>query len=604
MKLEKILKCKKWIEVVGSTNILTDYQVYEITKLEDLITNYNLIMMVANFVKYDLTDFEYRFHEIIKTPCAQSHGIYCLRYGDIEGNTRWDSYLVKLKNRPKTKPRDNIFISKPWSDALGSDYYVSDELRSEILSIFDNHENVINTYIIDFIKFGIFDNFLDRYDELIQNPMRKDKEFMILKYGGIEGPIRYKRSAKREGISKIVDSKYFIDEFGDDYILSDTVIVEIEQVIEFVKDHNHVRLIVTFIKYNLDNYLWRFKKILENPNSTSKSQHILRYGEDEGTKRFNDFCSHASLIHSKDHYIEKHGELEGAKIFDDIQKKKLVNIGGFIERDGKELGTKKYKDFCKRNEGNWSKERQIELHGFEIGEKKYDHLKDHVKYSSSLQGYIDKHGQDDGSKLWNKRMDKMHYNTSRHGYIDKYGEVEGLKIMREMKDNTSLDAFIRVHGEDDGPIKYNEWVDKVSKFPGYSQLAQSLFFKISSQINYMDIDVLFACNPHEFHLYNSEIKRRYLYDFTIPSLNYCIEFNGDLWHGNPTIYESTDNPNPFYPNLTSQDIWDKDEIKNQFIKDQGYQLKIIWEKDFHTRTEEIISECVSEITKLYTERQP
>jgi G:T-mismatch repair DNA endonuclease (very short patch repair protein) len=71
----------------------------------------------------------------------------------------------------------------------------------------------------------------------------------------------------------------------------------------------------------------------------------------------------------------------------------------------------------------------------------------------------------------------------------------------------------------------------------------------------------------------------YKYDLVIPELKLCIEYNGDLFHANPLIFESEDKPNPFNQNITSNDIWKKDKIKLDLIKSKGYKVLVIWSSD-------------------------
>ena len=42
--------------------------------------------------------------------------------------------------------------------------------------------------------------------------------------------------------------------------------------------------------------------------------------------------------------------------------------------------------------------------------------------------------------------------------------------------------------------------------------------------------------------------------------------------------------------IMAEEIWKKDEIKNSFIKNNGYKLLIIWEKDLIEKGSEVIIE--------------
>ena len=67
-------------------------------------------------------------------------------------------------------------------------------------------------------------------------------------------------------------------------------------------------------------------------------------------------------------------------------------------------------------------------------------------------------------------------------------------------------------------------------------------------------------------------------DVFIPSLNLIIEYNGDYWHCNPKKYD------PDYFNQkkqkTAKELWEYDKNKIDLIKENGYNLEIVWESDF------------------------
>ena len=76
---------------------------------------------------------------------------------------------------------------------------------------------------------------------------------------------------------------------------------------------------------------------------------------------------------------------------------------------------------------------------------------------------------------------------------------------------------------------------------------------------------------------NREVKiGKYFVDGLIE--NNVYEFFGDYFHANPNIY-SADKKIVGY---TAQKKWEKDKIRAEFIKSQGYNFHIIWESDWNT----------------------
>jgi len=488
-------------------------------------------------------------------------------------------------------------------------------------------------YFIESIKYNILLT-LDRYEKLIKFSYSKTLETFKFRFGEIEGTKKYNKrmelANKYIGIDIILKSKYYKEIVNSNYIISDSVKTELEDVINLVNDHYKIKIICYFINYNLSNFKYRLTEIMKNPKSISEKNFILRYGEKEGKIRYKNNLKTLRESNSADGYISKFGEEDGQRIFNEIQNKKKMTLEMCVTRHGKDKGQEVWDHFCNRNKGNWSLERQIELHGKKKGRSNYCNIKTHVKHTSSLEGYIEKHGEELGKKIWFRRMRNMWYNSSTDAYIKKYGLVDGFKIMKEKKDNTSLPSFIHRYGEIEGNERYDQFIKKIKrsltveyfidqygeingfkKFLNrkeklqhnnvnyYSKISQVLFDHINNNLNISSqFKIFYQNNNKEFMVYCKYIKRVFFYDFVIPSLKYCIEFNGDIWHANPSIYKPDDKPNPFNQDVAAEEIWERDQYKINFLESQGYTAKVIWEKDYHHNKGEIIQECVNEINKL------
>lgn len=108
-------------------------------------------------------------------------------------------------------------------------------------------------------------------------------------------------------------------------------------------------------------------------------------------------------------------------------------------------------------------------------------------------------------------------------------------------------------------------------------------------------NVINCCKSKSMFLYgNSELKLKtpnyyHMYDLTNTKTKRIIEFNGDFWHCNPSIYSS----DYFHKKkkMHAIDIWDRDNQKIEFAKSQGYEVMVIWEKDFKSNPEDVIKKC-------------
>jgi G:T-mismatch repair DNA endonuclease (very short patch repair protein) len=83
------------------------------------------------------------------------------------------------------------------------------------------------------------------------------------------------------------------------------------------------------------------------------------------------------------------------------------------------------------------------------------------------------------------------------------------------------------------------------------------------------------------------------YDLFIKDKNTLIEYNGDYWHCNPSIYKS-DYLNK-KKNLYAHEIWAHDKKKLELAEKKGYKLFIIWEKDFMFNKENEINKIINNL---------
>jgi hypothetical protein len=311
----------------------------------------------------------------------------------------------------------------------------------------------------------------------------------------------------------------------------------------------------------------------------------------------------------------KYGEKLGEHVYREVNSKKTNNLESFIKRYGEIEGMKKYQIFCNKNIGNKTIERFIELYGTEEGVIKFQELRNKEKIKFTLKRFIDKHGKKKGELFFKERLKKLHYGNSKECYIKKYGEIEGLRLFKESKDNTSLssyikrygeiegisryntfiekckrnntlDAYIEKYGKDEGVIRYDKWVNTSALgISSYSPVSQELFEIIDNK----EDNIYYAKKNKEFGRYSEN--GYYFYDYVDLNRKKIIEFNGDIFHGNPFIFKKEDRPNPFDKKITCEDIWKYDEKKINFIKNEGFEVLTIWERDYRINKDEIVKKC-------------
>lgn len=213
----------------------------------------------------------------------------------------------------------------------------------------------------------------------------------------------------------------------------------------------------------------------------------------------------------------------------------------------------------------------------------------------TLENMIKKHGKEEGTRVYNEYKEKQRYKKSKQRYIDEFGEEQGLKIFNEInkKKVQSLENFQRKYGKEEGLKRYRSFVEKHRK--GFSNIASNLFAQIESSVNNGRISFLYL--PKNSELLLEKIGGFYRYDFCIPELKFIIEFNGDIFHGNPELFNESDRPNPFNRTLTAKQMWLYDKEKLDLAKSKGFDVMTIWERDYRNEPETITNIIIKTINE-------
>jgi hypothetical protein len=229
-----------------------------------------------------------------------------------------------------------------------------------------------------------------------------------------------------------------------------------------------------------------------------------------------------------------------------MKEKYAITEENLIKKWGLKIGSEKWKSYCDKQSDSNKFEYKRDKHGW-TREKFDDYNKSRYV---TVENLINRHGEEIGLEIWEKYCDRQKYTTSLNYFIEKYGKIEG-------------------------ESKYDDFCKKRLFNKGYSKLSFNLFENLSNRLNKKH---KIYYGEKEWYTYDNLNKKYYLIDFYLRDLNIGIEFNGDIWHANPEIYDN-DIKFPFDKNLKSSDIWAKDKIKNDFLKTKLKKLIIIWEKD-------------------------
>jgi|688.fasta_scaffold00011_111 hypothetical protein len=222
----------------------------------------------------------------------------------------------------------------------------------------------------------------------------------------------------------------------------------------------------------------------------------------------------------------------------------------------------------------------------------------------SLRGCIARFGEIEGKQIWDSRMEKRSENgklgsANLEYWLNKgYSNEEAVKLRSERQNTFSLEKCLKKHGEENGRKifvqRQNNWQKSLYKNgklkSGYSEVSQELFLKLIENIEVNELNYfLFAKKGGEFVLNNSN--GFYRYDFTDLKNKKIIEYNGDVYHANPEIYNETDTPNPFRKYLSAQEIWEKDGNKKNIANEHGFELLVVWDSEYKKNKESVINKC-------------
>jgi len=168
-----------------------------------------------------------------------------------------------------------------------------------------------------------------------------------------------------------------------------------------------------------------------------------------------------------------------------------------------------------------------------------------------------------------------------------------------------LNSFIERHGKNKGIKLYNKKIKKYKesceankhnrKTAGYVSKESIGFFvklyKMCRKLGIQRKDIYFGIDgSREFFIrHKGEKNRGRFFDFTIPSLNIIIEYNGVFWH--PRHPQEWSNPWVEY-----NDAVLVEEEKKQLCLDNRYDLFVVWSDD---NLDSKLNELFVEVKKRY-----
>lgn len=271
-----------------------------------------------------------------------------------------------------------------------------------------------------------------------------------------------------------------------------------------------------------------------------------------------------------------------------------ASFESFIRRYGEKNGPLKYDEYKKRQAYTCSKEYMMNEKG--MTEDEWNNF--NANRACTKENFIKRYGEKLGLEKWEDYCNLESYAGCKLEYfIERYGRDEGRKIYLELNKRKAqtLENYINKYGEVEGKRRYEDICNKM-----YSNLSKSIFDIIQKRLGNFAIGSRYAENEMAINISFDDGSCRVCYpDYLLHTK--IIEFNGDYWHANPKFYSSESemsfikNSNAQtskYNGIKAKDIWEYDKNKKKALEKLGYQVKVVWENDYHRDPAKIINECV------------
>lgn len=321
-------------------------------------------------------------------------------------------------------------------------------------------------------------------------------------------------------IAKLLGSKPFVKELGINPGISPLAECETVKFLDKFGDNNHnaFKRLVWFIKYDLDDYVGRMIQSKQiGPKQTLESLKI-RYGDIEGEKRWQLYCSRQSITNLFEYKQQTYGWT--TKEFQKYNSSRATTLNNLVSRHGEAVGLKKWEGYCERQ-----------------------------RYTNTLEYFIERDGsKEKGSEAWLE----YNYQKASSNRIPDVAERLGLTL--------------------------DEAAALVSSRRTASFVSEAEKVFVSRLEEYLGEKLKYTFQTQQFCIWSPAAQQPFFYDVCCSKRMKIIEFNGDYWHANPLKYKPEQIINQV--GKTASQIWEHDQIKISAAAQRGFSIMTVWESEF------------------------
>jgi hypothetical protein len=322
MKLEELKESKRFKKVIWNNhhektlksieNYIEDFKT--ISSIERLN---NLIILLEH--DYSIFNISKRIDNIKKLKRdSTSKKSFILRYGEIEGNKRWEKRNNRLKETSSRlyleyklgfEEADKILKNKcPNSEQILKNKYPN------------SWKNKLEEYKRNYSYANSESGYIEKYGEV--KGREKWKERMqkrkisnsesgyIEKYGEVKGREKWKEKCEKH--SYRMSKQYYIDTYGK--ILGEKICKE-NSIYGLIRKHKGEKFYLNF----LDEKNKKQRKPI-------KEKFVEKYGEEDGVKKYKNYIEKQKYAHTLDYFVEKYGKENGHIQFKQHKKRIISNL--------------------------------------------------------------------------------------------------------------------------------------------------------------------------------------------------------------------------------------------------------------------------------------
>lgn len=261
--------------------------------------------------------------------------------------------------------------------------------------------------------------------------------------------------------------------------------------------------------------------------SVTKNKLIEKYGEEEGLLRWNQYREKQATSNSFEYKQQKHGW--NKEQFDSYNKSRAITLKGMIEKYGELDGISRWESYCNQQ-----------------------------AYSNTLEYFVEKHGRTDGIKRF------LTYNKQKGSSNDPVAVSKRMGISVD----EAVDLIITRYNKDD-----KRWSSELER--EFTTMLEEKHGKLER-----------TSFSSPFGKWSHYLNGYVIYD--IKHDDCIIEFNGDYWHANPSLYQDE----AVIRGKKAKDIQKRDELKLKTVTDLGFRTLVVWESDFRADKEQTIKEVI------------